>query len=501
MKIFGILLLSALATNGANYYIAQTAAGAGDASSCANAKASSWNWLSPNVADGDTIHLCGTFTSQLSAKISGSSVGITLLFEAGAKFSAPVFGATGAIYVPSKNYITIDGGGNGLIENTSNGDGLATQNVSSGIYVDRADHLEIKNLTISNIYVHTQNSSVGASPDSYGVVIDGSTNLLAHNNIIHDVKSGFFRLATFSGSNLSFYTNTTYNTNWGFGITVGGAGIVLDSINVYNNDISMGNAWDDMTNGNHHNGLYAFTDASGAGQITNLAFYGNICHGAPGEVWTSTACFFTEYGVPSPKIYNNLFIGVLGDPANGYINLQTGTAASSPLIANNTFLGTHNATYGAITPRCITFANNTATTGTIQNNLCSTVAQGIASNSGSSFTSDYDNIYNVTYYGAVNGTNYSAWSGGGSWQAAGFDVHGINSNPMLTTAYALGAGSPAIGAGTNLTSLGITALNSDKNGIPRPSSGAWDIGAYQYVSGGGSSLGGNLTLGGSSVHN
>lgn len=41
--------------------------------------------------------------------------------------------------------------------------------------------------------------------------------------------------------------------------------------------------------------------------------------------------------------------------------------------------------------------------------------------------------------------------------------------------------SALIDNGANLTSLGIAALNYDKDGAARHASGAWDIGAYEYV--------------------
>jgi len=47
--------------------------------------------------------------------------------------------------------------------------------------------------------------------------------------------------------------------------------------------------------------------------------------------------------------------------------------------------------------------------------------------------------------------------------SAGFDPH-------------LGAGSPAINAGVNLSSF----FNTDKDGVARSASGAWDLGAYEY---------------------
>jgi hypothetical protein len=37
-----------------------------------------------------------------------------------------------------------------------------------------------------------------------------------------------------------------------------------------------------------------------------------------------------------------------------------------------------------------------------------------------------------------------------------------------------------IGAGTNLNALGLPGLNTDMDGTPRPTSGPWDIGAYQH---------------------
>jgi hypothetical protein len=40
-----------------------------------------------------------------------------------------------------------------------------------------------------------------------------------------------------------------------------------------------------------------------------------------------------------------------------------------------------------------------------------------------------------------------------------------------------------VGAGANLTSLGIPELNQDRVGNPRPADGPWDIGAYQYSGG------------------
>lgn len=42
------------------------------------------------------------------------------------------------------------------------------------------------------------------------------------------------------------------------------------------------------------------------------------------------------------------------------------------------------------------------------------------------------------------------------------------------------AGSHCIGVGVNLRSLNLPGLNADKDGNPRPASGLWDLGGYQY---------------------
>lgn len=74
----------------------------------------------------------------------------------------------------------------------------------------------------------------------------------------------------------------------------------------------------------------------------------------------------------------------------------------------------------------------------------------------------------------------------GTWQTLGsptFDAHSLlGSNPLWVSApgnETLQVTSPAISAGTNLTSLGITILNSDILGNARPSGAtAWTMGAY-----------------------
>src|SRR5262249_4648386 len=64
-----------------------------------------------------------------------------------------------------------------------------------------------------------------------------------------------------------------------------------------------------------------------------------------------------------------------------------------------------------------------------------------------------------------------------------WDTNSVNADPLLVSAGSsydlhLQAGSPAIGTGANLTGGGLGLLDFD--GRPRPASGAWSIGAYQF---------------------
>jgi len=120
----------------------------------------------------------------------------------------------------------------------------------------------------------------------------------------------------------------------------------------------------------------------------------------------------------------------------------------------------------------------------VKNNIASGMQYAVyvedSGGTGTTFVSDY-NMWNSSSGELVFGSSFQSYS---QWQAAGRDAHGVlgidpawvapPGNEQLTS------GSKAIGAGVNLTSLAITALDSDNLGNARPSSGAWDIGAYEY---------------------
>jgi hypothetical protein len=126
---------------------------------------------------------------------------------------------------------------------------------------------------------------------------------------------------------------------------------------------------------------------------------------------------------------------------------------------------------------------------TVKNNIFMNLFYAEAYGADVTWLPDYNSLYNNNYAG-YNGGFYDTLA---SWRTAlggcpgtNHECNSIATNPNLNSDYTPKSNSPTVGAGVNLTSLGITALNSDKNGIARPATGAWDIGAMEYVSGGGS---------------
>jgi hypothetical protein len=102
--------------------------------------------------------------------------------------------------------------------------------------------------------------------------------------------------------------------------------------------------------------------------------------------------------------------------------------------------------------------------------------------SGATFVSDY-NLLNGASGQIVWGSAFQNYA---TWKAGGRDANSIlGSDPSWVSApsnLSLNSNSPAVDKGANLSGLGYSILNSDKNNVVRAS--AWDIGAFEYTGGG-----------------
>jgi len=518
-----------LAQAGSDIYIAQSATGLANGADCADAYAlsffnSSSNWASTptsgKIGPGTTVHLCGTFTatagtsSYLMFQGSGMSGSpITLVFEPGAVLTATYWSGP-VINLEAQSYITVNGGTNGTIQATANGTNLANQQDNGECVASQAanaTNVIVENLTCADLYIDAAVSDNGGE-DTYGIDIWGTSNLVIQNNTIHDVKWGI-RNSYSTGStysNLTVTGNTIYNIDHGwFGTDSSNSGTAtMSGWYIYNNIVHDFQNWDNTADNNHHDGFHLNTN-SASSNFTNFYLYDNYIYGTIGSFANSLFYSYPESVASESNIwvFNNVFVN--SSPtycmANGFVALA---GVGTQYVIDNTFISLHTSCTEYSGQQEAGYISGYGSTGiTAENNIfINTTANALqfTPSVGTITATDYNDFYenssweyNANYYSTL-----AAWQGAHSSPV--FDAHSITTNPNLTGSYAPNSGSPVIGAGINLYSIcngqpnpGIGALCYDKGGAARPSSGAWDMGAYKYtISGNGTQ---SLIVGGGAV--
>jgi hypothetical protein len=440
---------------------------------------SSGNWGSGStqIGPGTTVHLCGTFnggsnSNLLSVQGKGTSGHpITILFESGTVLQAPYFSYSGAINIDNKSFIIIDGGTNGLIQNTANGSSLGNKQSSVGVSAGTCNNCEIRNLTIANIYVHVVNETSIDQTMVQAIQMSGS-NWLVHDNVIHDCGWCVRNFYNNGDTNVKVYNNDIYNADHGY-IPAGSGGVSGSNFFFYNNHVHDYKNWDTAADSYHHDGVHAF-GVAGA-NLTNLQIYDNLFDGNTGANFTSHIYIERPDSSPSetnPLIFNNIFDGS-HEPGGNFGMLAIGSVAGAQAY-NNTFIGVNNnASY------CVLLAGGTST---LKNNVFTGCWAGVYFYSAAPNT-----VFNYNTY-ANQGSCGIGYSNSGtcfntisSWRS----FTGQDANAQLVASAGLDgtfhpmAGSAVIVKGTNLAILGIAGLQLDKAGVVRILSGAWDSGAYQ----------------------
>jgi hypothetical protein len=488
-------LLAAVSAKGNDVYITQSGTGGG--TSCSSPQSvtyfnTSANWGSGKpITAGTTVHLCGTFTGAagqqlLTAQGSGvSGSPITIKFETGAVLTAPYFSPFGAINANGKSFITIDGGTNGVIQNTANGSQLANKQSSRAIYAPSCTNCTVQNLTIANFYVHT------ATPDDV-VLSSGSdvvciyfhlSNQFTINNVTcHDAGWGL----TGDGSNLTILNSNVYHVD--HGVAFGATG-TMTGMSIHDNHFHDFANWDTSSNKYHHDGIHLW--GQNGAIVSGALLYNNLFDGDPGSCCT-TAHMFLQDQIENAAIFNNVIL------------VHTTHTIQAIELAGEAYTPTGNAAYNNFIQASDThgpggaaalFARKQANF-TALNNVVIGGQTDISVIEGGSLTSNginnelYDDL--LTDYGDNNSFNYQSPSATGNfstWQGdCACDGHSLCVIKAQINADSTGhllAGSKGIGLGANLVQLGIATgrlapLAKDKNGVTRPTTGAWDAGAYVH---------------------
>jgi hypothetical protein len=391
-------------------------------------------------------------------------------------------------------------GGNGLILNGSvwgtNTSGTLTAN-GQWSYVE--GHVSLYSTSNPN------SETVEIQARTYGIEISGLSYLNFNSLAAYGAYVGV-NLLNSSSINI---TNMTISYNAADGIYVNGGDdfVTIQYNSVLNNAVA----------GSGGDNLGIAVGGTGSGANTNITVDSNTISGT---YYPQIEIDPNQANLPNTGIVvsrNNILDGQAqgiridgkGESVIIVSNLMNGNAGDAILDADDstgsgtTSLGIYNNTISNNGWSCIRLTEPTAAI-VFQNNICSqNVRAGIGTGltemyagSFGSLSSDYNVWYNPSLAKPMQwlGTNvtYPTWL-----TDFGGDVHSINANPNFTTpgsAFTLLSASPAIAAGANLTSLGISALGTGAPQtfgagrscgtccITRASTGAWDMGAYPYSS-------------------
>ncbi|MBV9573038.1 MAG: Ig-like domain repeat protein, partial [Acidobacteriales bacterium] len=503
---------------GNNVYVGQVAAGTGDGSSCANEKAINYfntagNWsASPTgmqIGPDTTVHLCGIITSELYAKGGGSSGHpAIILFEPGAKIQiSPGADANGALNLGTIGWIVVDGGigkpcgwntatnategaCNGQIENMLYGSPgaacpggtcttQATSTIGNLIQSSGASNIEIRNLEVGPSYIHTATTNDAAG--TQGILLSNGSNFNVHDNKLHDGAWHTVLAYTNGGtlSNWKISNNEFYNN--GHMMAVGAAGAsTLNGLTITGNYCHDMSNWDTASDYWHNNCLHSF-GAQGS-TLNNFILANNIMAGNMGNDVTAQA-FLESQGSTGTNfaIFNNVMTGT---PANGRLFLLN-VCTSGCYIYNNTFVG--NSVTNVACSYFSTSQGPSVSVAAFENNVMSNCFALIDSEKSSFGAIDY-NTYGIQGSFVWNGNFLSGFAG---WQASsGGETHST-SNPAgisLNANFIPQSGSPVKNAAVNVCVVNPSfcsnypAIKNDLSGTPRPTSAAWDAGAYQFGS-------------------
>jgi hypothetical protein len=493
MYIIGIIgLLSFGRPAHANgLYVSQN--GGGNGSSCASAFNPAWfnnsaNWGSGQnqIGPGTTVHLCGTFTGapgqQLLAVQGSGTQGnpITIKFEAGAVLTAPYWSAQGAIYAGRVAYITIDGWGHGVIQNTANGTNLSYQHDSRGVYAPQCTSCTVQNITIANLYVRTSVSDVTVTQTAVNCVYWlNSDNFTANNVTCHDAGWAF---AGF-GNSFTLEHSEIYNIDHGLAF---GPPATASNFSIHDNHIHDFTNWDSTTNAYHHDGLHIWGQRGGA--VNGGSIYNNLFDGDSGV--NITADIYLQDSISNVSVYNNVFIvpsnrtnNVLWFAALSTTGMPGGPATGNSAYNNFISAGGHAHGTAMFVEAQVNF--------TAVNNVLMGGQSDITLQSGGSLSAnginhnvylelaDFSDRNTFGYLGHV----YQTLS---DWQK----ICGCDANSSLVSASKINvgtlgqllSGSVGLGTGQNLMNVAqgvLTPLATDRLGDARPTSGPWDVGPYQ----------------------
>ena len=353
-----------------------------------------------------------------------------------------------------QNNITITGTGNTILDGQNS--------IDDGIYIDGTTHpvdnIYIKNLTFRN-YTWA------------GIYGDGETtgrlsNITIDSCIFYDnIRSCVF----FEGQDniVNNYNLVIKNCNMN---TPDNNDAQTDLIYVqYVNDLTVDNCYlmvDNVAFAGHNDCIQTYW-VDNTTLINNIAIQNN-------SKYTETQCFDIENGNGTHKIFNNIAYDVCnGNTADAKLFYQRSdnSAKAHAIFLNNTIYAHGGGMIDSQDPNAIIENNILYCTGVATTGTSTTSMIDFESGRGANAIVDYNLYYDPTHEMIPS-----------DGDAGSHSVYGnplfMNISSPLSFDLGIGATSPAINAGANLSNY----FTTDANNHQRPATGPWDIGAYQHSS-------------------
>jgi hypothetical protein len=494
----------------ANIYITQSGSTSGGCTTSVQTpaffnNAANWGTGGTQIGPGTTVLACGTFTALAGTcglfafQGSGTSGNpITLKWDTGAIMQAPYFCAnhdSGAIDLVGHNWIVIDGGTNGILQNTANGTGLANQSQSTLVGLLGASNVTVKNLAELNLYVRSGSDTVCATNNdwcwSIASGIGGSSVTIGPGMtftwcdvcVKYDFQGGENNLRI-TGNNFSHYNQAIEMGPSNTGTKV------MTNVRVDHNIATPSRDWDEPANYYHHNFFHPFTNTAGSSFTGNLIIDDNSVRGDVGTHLTSELAYLENNngsggGTMGPwYVFNNLVQKTNTDPPGGDGMFVPLYGVSNGYLLYNTFVDA-----GSSTGTPMAEFNMTGTSWTDEGNIYEQSSTSYYFGNGNTSnppTADY-NIYfggaQWTWFPTPPGytSSFSTWK-----TFCSCDSHSLNGTDPTLNGTTLKPGVIATVFGPNLTTLagtlGIPDLLNDINGSAR-GAGTWTVGAINFTSG------------------
>ncbi len=520
------VIVVAAGSAGSQVYVSQSGAGGEAGTSCVAAhrlrwldEESHWGSGSSQVGPGTVVHLCGTLTEPVETKGSGSAGNpIEVRFEAGAKIAMGGSGCPGSGCInvgDAPEYVTINGGVDGQIENTERSYAREKEEgpVTTGIEANGCRHCNFENLEVGPLY-DTEKGDVVGNTEIRGIKIRPEGGNVEYVTVAHDYfhDQGWSVNIEADPSTNHIYVehDVFYRLTHGFTPGASFNGGDIGPVVFAHNDFYGNINWEDGEHDtNHVDGVHCF---AGYGDYPHynsepgkgLYIYDNYFtmegHNAEAPVFLEGANNHTVCGDKTSPLW--VFDNVItGTTANGLITDGSG----EPRIFNNTFIGTTTEKEACVEITSDTESGRELAIQNVRfkNNVASTCATLIDGQKQLLASSGF--AYNLWANGSAGGAlecrteQGNAGEHGALYSLAEFSTwkscmeqgeeHSITTSSakldLTEDEGVLGkpeAGSQAIGHGANLTSLCAEtpeeALCKGIDGEERPSTGAWNIGAY-----------------------